>query len=177
MKNQATLTRLLSTAVTVGVLASTAQAFASAPGQTEKQLVDAELEALYRVTSHFQRLDNGIAEGWAIPFGGCMENPGVGGMGFHFGHLDNYLDGQAVLTRPEVLVYEPTANGGLRLVAVEYTVPVFLWTEASPPRLFGRDFHLSPGGDDWILHVWLYKNNPRGMFEDWNPNVNCDSAP
>jgi hypothetical protein len=25
------------------------------------------------------------------------------------------------------------------------------------------------------LHIWLWKNNPAGTLEMWNPNVNCDS--
>jgi hypothetical protein len=24
------------------------------------------------------------------------------------------------------------------------------------------------------LHVWAWKNNPSGMFTDWNPNVSCE---
>ncbi|HEX2339612.1 MAG TPA: hypothetical protein VHI98_03955 [Vicinamibacterales bacterium] len=23
------------------------------------------------------------------------------------------------------------------------------------------------------LHVWAWKNNPRGTFAEWNPNVSC----
>ena len=25
----------------------------------------------------------------------------------------------------------------------------------------------------YILHAWIWKNNPAGMFEDWNPKVSC----
>ena len=170
--------RLTATALAASyLLAGTLYADAGGQGLSENQLLSAELEALYSLTAHHQRIGNAHKEGWNVPLGPCMENPPVGGMGFHFGHLENYLDGQAILTRPEVLVYEPTADGSLRLVAVEYIVPLFLWEDGDPPRLFGRDFHLSPSGEDWIMHVWLYKTNPRGMFEDWNPNVNCDFAP
>ena len=25
------------------------------------------------------------------------------------------------------------------------------------------------------LHVWAWKDNPRGSFADWNPSVSCDA--
>jgi len=34
-------------------------------------------------------------------------------------------------------------------------------------------------GDDvelWVLHTWLWRDNPSGLHADWNPNVNCDNA-
>lgn len=30
--------------------------------------------------------------------------------------------------------------------------------------------------EEWLLHVWVWKHNPNGMFEDWNPNVSCEHA-
>ena len=48
--------------------------------------------------------------------------------------------------------------------------------EAEPPVLFGQHFHLNPVAGIWALHVWLWKHNPSGMFDDWNPNVTCDYA-
>lgn len=30
----------------------------------------------------------------------------------------------------------------------------------------------------WVLHVLLWKDNPAGIFEDWNPAVLCpDGVP
>jgi hypothetical protein len=29
----------------------------------------------------------------------------------------------------------------------------------------------------WALHVWLYRDNPSGIFADWNPRVSCAAAP
>jgi hypothetical protein len=26
------------------------------------------------------------------------------------------------------------------------------------------------------LHAWLWKLNPRGLFDDWNPRVTCAHA-
>ena len=96
-------------------------------------------------------------------------------MGYHYGNPD-YIDGTVDAMKPEVLVYEPMRNGQLRLVAVEYIVPIPLWQDAEAPMLFGQHFHLNEMAGIWALHVWLWKHNPSGMFADWNPNVTCDYA-
>lgn len=47
------------------------------------------------------------------------------------------------LEEPVFLVYEPRANGALRLIGLEYVVPVDAWYDAgfeAPPTLFGRSF-------------------------------------
>ncbi|HEU4697603.1 MAG TPA: hypothetical protein VFS40_00330, partial [Gemmatimonadales bacterium] len=86
----------------------------------------------------------------------CMEDPAAGGMGYHWvdtTRVDTELDP----TRPEALLYEPQANGQLRLVGVEYVVPRDLWTSPEKPRLFGRE--LQPNGFGlFALHVWLWRD-------------------
>jgi hypothetical protein len=27
--------------------------------------------------------------------------------------------------------------------------------------------------DFYELHAWIWKGNPRGVFDDWNPTVSC----
>ena len=105
----------------------------------------------------------------------CFDNPGVGGMGFHYIHtasLDTTLD----VLHPEALVYAPGHNGQLQLGAVEYIVPAEAWDLAGntePPMLLGRHLHLNEALGVYVLHAWVWKNNPSGMFEDWNPKVSC----
>jgi hypothetical protein len=79
------------------------------------------------------------------------------------------------------MVYAPARDGRLRLAAVEYVVFQDKW-EASHdgvPSLYGRDFELVEAGNRYglppfyELHVWLWKPNPNGMFDDWNPRVTC----
>ncbi|MGH7500756.1 MAG: hypothetical protein ACREL7_03265 [Longimicrobiales bacterium] len=89
---------------------------------------------------------------------------------------------------PEVLLYEPTADGGRTLVAIEYLVFEKPWTDAgntSPPTLAGQPFYRME--DDpatpldeahgfephYELHVWTHRDNPNGLFAEWNPNVTC----
>ncbi len=168
-------TRLMTLATTLAVSGTVLAG--GAQGVDEGALVRAELDALQAATLHLQRLDNAINEGWSTDISGCVEMPGVGGMGHHWADLARF-DGEVSLLEPEVLVFEPMPDGSRRLVALEYIVPVAAWAggDETAPRLFGRDFHVLEAIDSWILHVWLYRNNPAGMFEDFNPNVNCDHA-
>jgi hypothetical protein len=62
--------------------------------------------------------------------GATVRRPGRSG-GWHRLHL----------SEPELLLYEPQADGSFRLVAVEYIVPRPSWTAPRPPSLFGRPFH------------------------------------
>jgi hypothetical protein len=83
-------------------------------------------------------------------------------------------------SHPEALIYE-FRNGQLRLVGVEYVVIAEAWdaTHETPPTLMGQVFpyvgapnrYRLPGF--YELHVWAWKNNPNGMFTDWNPKVSC----
>jgi hypothetical protein len=83
--------------------------------------------------------------------------------------------------RPQALVYEH-ANGKLQLAAVEYVVFQSAWdsTHSSPPTLFGQQFVLNPDDNRfglpafYSLHAWVWKDNPSGMFQSWNPAVHCN---
>jgi len=114
----------------------------------------------------------------------CIDNP-AGGMGIHFVNGARVGDATESAAAPEAVIYEPTKNGGLRLVAVEYVVTKEAWEAAgntTVPRLFGHDFELVLAGnryglpDFYELHAWIWKNNPAGMNEDWNPDVSCQYA-
>jgi hypothetical protein len=102
---------------------------------------------------------------------GCFQNPERGGMGVHYINQD-LMDAAIDVTRPEALVYELDVSGQIAgLVAHEYIVPIDAWTSKTPPRLFGVKFHEHPTLPLWVLHAWLWKSNPDGVFEDWNPAV------
>ena len=133
----------------------------------------AEVAAANLATAGFQ--DLAVAEtagyGNTMEALGCFENPEVGGMGLHFLRED-LMDDVVDVTEPEALVYELDHNGEITgLVAHEYIVPVEAWTGEDAPSLFGREFHQHPVMPLWVLHAWIWKENPAGMFEDWNPKV------
>jgi hypothetical protein len=128
-------------------------------------------------TARFHRSEAAQAAGWDLVPGleGCFSNPSVGDMGYHYINT-TILDTELDPLQPEALVYVPGPNGQFQLGGVEYIVPAEPWdgTGASqPPELLGHTFHLNPSLGVYVLHAWIWKNNPAGMFEDWNPNVSC----
>ena len=82
---------------------------------------------------------------------------------------------------PELLVFAPGANGGHRLVALEYLTIKAAWDaeHAGPPSLFGHRFNQTPAGNRfglpafYSLHAWIWDPNPTEMFAPWNPRVSC----
>ena len=138
------------------------------------------LAPIRQATAHFHHVKTAQAVGYA-PFLDCVDEPGEGTMGIHFVH--NELISDAVLDPllPEALMYEPEANGRLRLVGLEYIVFQDAWDAEhdAPPALLGQQLHLVPSPNRYgvpafyELHVWVWKHNPSGLFNDWNPRVRC----
>lgn len=124
----------------------------------------------------------------------------LGAMGIHFvkpdllgitGPPNPRVDGTGIHTdfsKPAVLIYEPQADGSLQLVAVENLVFRKAWEAAgnkSAPTFHGQvwdamtddpatkvdEAHMFEPHYD--RHVWLYRDNPNGMFAQFNPNVSC----
>lgn len=131
-------------------------------------------------TAAFHDIDKAIEAGWWLEASPCEETA-LGGMGHHYVNLDLWFSGgQLDVTLPQALLYELQKNGRMRLVGVEYIVPISQFTEGDPhPELFGRELHFNPfipGGGGFALHVWIWRHNPEGMFADWNPKVSCEHA-
>ena len=139
-----------------------------------------DLAALRRAIGRFHNVEQARAARWnfVIPdLDGrlCFETA-AGGMGFHYANRGLIEDGLVDPARPEALLYEPQKNGRLRLVGVEYIVPIALWAGSEPPRLYGREFPEVPGFGVYGLHVWIGKENPVSLFEPYNPTVSCAHA-
>jgi hypothetical protein len=136
--------------------------------------------AVREATERFRDINQAIAAGYA-QFQGCVSGPEEGAMGVHYVKFDLF-DDRLEVDKPEALVYEPR-RGALHLVAVEYITPAAAWQATHAPGvqpdLMGHLFHFAPGpnryGPDafFELHVWAWKENPRGVFADWNPSVSC----
>jgi hypothetical protein len=127
-------------------------------------------------TAQYHRPEVAQAAGYDLVPGlhHCFNNPGVGAMGYHYINGD-LLDTAVNFLEPEVMVYTPGPNGILQLGAVEYVVPAAVWDAEHDelPQVIGQEFHLNPALGVYVLHIWVWKNNPAGMFEDWNPKVSC----
>lgn len=130
-----------------------------------------ELGELRQATAKYHDLNKAKADGYILPQDHCISHPTRdAAMGYHYGNFA-LVDDSVDHTEPEVLVYEQRGKKR-HLVAVE-----FLSTadpDGDPPSLFGHHFHPFPEPQaNWALHAWVWKNNPDGMFADFNPNVSC----
>jgi len=108
---------------------------------------------------------------------GSMEyKPGA--MGVHF--LNPALIGPKLdSTKPQVLLYEPVGDK-LVLTGAEWFVPTAV--SKTPPSVLGHQLMGPMEGHPpilpaelhhWDLHVWLYKDNPNGMYSPTNSAVKC----
>ena len=136
-----------------------------------------DLAQLRAATADFHNLENAQVAGYGLVPGldHCFDNPGVGAMGYHYINTD-ILDTTVDPLKPEAIVYAPGPNGQLKLAAVEFIVPAEAWeAERNPdlPSIYGQSYHLNESLGVYVLHAWIWKNNPSGMFEDWNPKVSC----
>ena len=131
------------------------------------------LERARAATARFESLDSAVAAGYQRHAEGCLAHEPLGTMGFH--HANGALyDGRLDVERPEILVYERLPDGRYRLNGVEYIVPYSARPrEATPPRIMGRPLKRADRLELWYLHVWLWRENPSGVFADWNPTVHC----
>ena len=151
-------------------------ALSSAAAVAHGRSGDESFSQVRSATARFHDTKAAQAAGWDLREGldNCFDKPGVGGMGVHFINTDELGDLSEDPLRPEALVYAPSPSGLGELVAVEYIVPAAPWDAAgnsSPPELFGRDFHLDPDLGVYVLHAWIFKANPSGAFEDFNPKI------
>jgi hypothetical protein len=150
-------------------------------GRDQKNQSSALVKVVREATERFRDVAVAEAEGYALQFG-CVSGADVGAMGMHF--VNGPLVGDDVLdaARPEIVIYEPMANGRLRLIGADFLVLADVWhaTHAAAPQLMGQLFHLfeSPNRFGlpafYTLHVWAWKDNPSGAFVNWHPKVSCD---
>jgi len=104
-------------------------------------------------------------------------SPRVNGVGTHTDFL-----------KPSILIYEPQADGSMELVAVENLVFAAAWKAAGyaePPSFHGVPYDTMIDDPNTPLdeahmfephfdrHVWIYRQNPNGVFTPLNPAVSC----
>ncbi len=139
--------------------------------QSDKELI---IE-VKRATARFHSTQQATRAGYInANVGHCVDsgNPAIGAMGYHWVNED-LVDPFFEIDKPEALLYELDANGNYKLTGIEYIV-----IDIGQPHPHFGDYPFDVGGtpipvDHYSLHVWLYKDNPNGLFEPYNPNVNC----
>jgi hypothetical protein len=174
--------------IAIGVFLSTAASAAYAQDGPDRATLDRLRSALQK----YQDPVVAIHDGYFSTLG-CVEIPKAGGpgqvpyqpggMGVHF------LNVQAIGPipdpgRPQVLLYEPVGDK-LRLAGAEWFIPVATGVKERP-RLMDHPFDGPMQGhhplmplelSHYDLHVWLFKPNPKGMFQPTNPDVKCAGHP
>jgi len=138
---------------------------------TPETLVDRVREA----NDRFKDIMVALSEGYKpIP---CASGMDGGAMGIHYVNDKLLGAGTIDLAHPQAIMYEPLPDGRRVLIGVEYI------TSKGPASLEGQLFNFAGapnryGLDPFYeLHVWAWKQNPRGAFADMNPNVTCEHAP
>lgn len=137
--------------------------------------IQRNLAELRRATAPFHNIDKAEEADYDTPITPCWYHSELGSMGYHYGNLA-LLDGIVELLKPEALMYEPGPGGHYRLVGMEYIVPMDAWDGEGNPTLLGQEYHPNETLGLYTLHVWLWRNNPNGMFSAWNPKVSCEYA-
>jgi hypothetical protein len=156
---------------------SIASASPARPNSADHSLERRDLADLQAATAQFHQTDVANAAGYSLVSGldYCFNKVGVGGMGFHLIKTSS-LDLTLNWLQPEAMVYAPGPNGQYQLGAVEYIVPAAAWDAAGhsqPPAVLEHGLHLNSALGVYVLHAWIWQENPAGMFEDWNPKVSC----
>jgi hypothetical protein len=126
----------------------------------------------------------------------------LGAMGIHFFRPDllgiteppsprvNGVGTHTDFRTPSILIYEPRPDGSMDLVAVENLVFAAAWRAAGhpePPTFHGVPYDSMLDNPDTPVdeahmfeahfdrHVWLFRDNPNGVFAQFNPTVTCSS--
>lgn len=173
-----------------------------------KEAVAAEIEKVRQATQKYQDVNVALAEGYVpAPPGDCVTAakeglpPEWGGMGIHYispkllkiTGAKPRVHGESTHTdfmHPAILLYEPMADGAMKLVGVENLVFLHAWQAAgnqSAPIFAGRHWdvmadststeqdeahNFEPHMDQ---HLYFAKSgDPRDQLNPFHPSVTCE---
>jgi hypothetical protein len=190
-------------AVSLAVVATTGD-----PGPANRS--EATLGQIRAAVQKYRDVKAALADGYIKdPSGMCetaemMGKPAkLGAMGVHYFRPDLLgitappnprVNGNGTYTdfhHPAVLLYEPHADGSMKLIGVENLVFEKAWKAAGhtqPPSFHGVPFdHMVDNPATKIdeahgfmphydRHVWVIRDNPNGVFAQYNANVTCKYA-
>jgi hypothetical protein len=134
-----------------------------------------------KAAEHYYDLQAALDAGYE-PLFDCTTHGDLGAMGQHYINTAFAADGELSLEKPDVLMYEPQADGSMHLVALEYVVFESQWESPAPPRFLGRTLARKdavgqhPVDPFYEVHVWHWRHNPAGLTADYNTDVSCDDG-
>ena len=126
---------------------------------------------LRRVTARYHDLDVAKSEGFVL-LHECENRPDEGPVGAVYYNPGRLLDGKIDPASPDALIYEPPRRDGgqPKLVGAEFAT---LDAGQPAPEFLGHTFQREEEFGVFGLHVWIWRHNPEGMFEEANPTVSC----
>lgn len=140
-----------------------------------------------QATAPYKDINVAAQAGWFGRDSFCVSGEDQGGMGVHVANPALIGGNQPRVSQPQVLIYEPEADGSMVLVGVEYVVVAAAWNAAHPdgstPSVGGQLMDLITAPNRYglpavySLHAWAWRYNPKGAFAQWNPNVTCAKQP
>jgi len=171
------------------------------------QQVAAEIEKVRQATKKYEDINVALAEGYVpAPPGHCITAaseglpPAWGGMGIHYiqpkmlkitGAMPK-VHGESTHTdfmHPGILLYEPTADGSMKLVGVENLVFLQAWQAAghqAAPTFAGRHYDMMADNSSteqdeahnfephMDQHIYFAKSeDARDQLNPFNPSVTC----
>lgn len=122
-----------------------------------------ELQQARAATAKYQHIKHAIKDGYVDI------HVDVEGMGHHYMKA-SLVDGTFNIREPEILVYNRDEDGNMELVAVEYAVP-FVFGKPEGFSGSGDVWDANAGVSLWLLHAWVWRYNPAGVFNPTNPLV------
>ena len=150
---------------------------------THEQTAPATLVEQVRAgTKRYIDVNAATAAGYG-PFLGCVAGTDHGAMGVHYVNGTLLADLTLDPAQPQALIYEPSSDGKMTLVGVEFILDSASWLAANnntSPVLDGQVFNFVPAPNRFSinsffeLHVWAWRDNPQGSFVDWNNGVTCE---
>jgi hypothetical protein len=158
----------------------------------QRLVLDRQLAAAKKATAKYQDIDVAKADGY------FQVTQFIPGLGLHLANL-RIPTSTFDPSKPQVLLYEPDSKGNLVLVGVAYEflhtndTPPAGFAGGSDVWHYHTNLCFQRGGsvtiarDDaackavgglafqrqtaWLLHAWIWKTNPDGVFTEVNPRV------
>ena len=155
-------------------------------------LVD-ELDVVRQATEKYTDIGQAFADGYV------QSTEEVPNMGAHFVQPWRMLDGKFDPERPEILLYTSDEQDNWTLVGTSFVLPLNVVGPDHPEAFTGPldnwhvHYELCTGSDfnsrssteeecredggtwvpvyGWMIHAWVWTDNPLGVFNMWNPNV------
>ncbi|MFE9878575.1 hypothetical protein [Streptomyces sp. NPDC005784] len=180
--------RPLRNVITLVTAAAASLALSAVPAPASDGPADAkeirDLTTAYMASVKYLDEKVALADGY-VPHQCSTDPAGHGSMGYHYFNESRY--GSLDPAKPAALLFEDGKDGKRRLAGVEWIVldsdQIMKTTKDRPSMFGGQKFdgpmpgHYPGMPIHYDMHVWLWKHNPNGLFNRWNPRVKCPAAP